>query len=218
MHVSRINYYRSYLDELERAISDGLDIRGYMAWSLLDNFEWADGFRYRFGLHYVDYQTPERRRYAKDSAHWYADHISARASYSKIPVHGNHSDSDSDSDIGSDSGHPFIVQWHKSESKAVEVRAADGEVSATYADKSATRVSLLGSYVSIYQALVDSALQHTSVTTGNELLAASGQNKKNEKNNNVDLDEVATPAQPSLLSYVSRAFQLAFLVPAPIVV
>ena len=53
-----------------RAIADGVDLRGYFVWSLLDNFEWAFGFTKRFGLIYVDYETLERT--PKDSARWYA--------------------------------------------------------------------------------------------------------------------------------------------------
>jgi beta-glucosidase len=66
----RIDYYRSYLTELANAIRDGADVRGYHAWSLLDNFEWAEGYSQRFGLVYVDY--PTQKRTIKDSARWYA--------------------------------------------------------------------------------------------------------------------------------------------------
>ncbi|MCC6360706.1 MAG: beta-glucosidase [Phycisphaerales bacterium] len=65
----RIDYTRRYLLELERAITDGTDVRGYFHWSLLDNFEWAEGYKDRFGLVYVDYAT--QQRVLKDSAHWY---------------------------------------------------------------------------------------------------------------------------------------------------
>ena len=54
-----------------RAISDGVDLRGYFVWSLLDNFEWAWGYERRFGIVYVDYDTQERL--VKDSGRWFAD-------------------------------------------------------------------------------------------------------------------------------------------------
>ena len=65
----RIAYHREYLTALARSISDGADIRGYHAWTLMDNFEWADGFNQRFGLAYVDFKT--QKRIIKDSGHWY---------------------------------------------------------------------------------------------------------------------------------------------------
>jgi beta-glucosidase len=71
----RVDYLRQYLEQLDRAVRDGAHIRGYFAWSLLDNFEWADGFNYRFGLHYVDYTTPQRTRTPKDSAMWFSSHV-----------------------------------------------------------------------------------------------------------------------------------------------
>ena len=66
----RIEYHREYLAALARAIADGADVRGYHAWSLLDNFEWAEGYSQRFGLAYVDFKTQQRT--LKDSAKWYA--------------------------------------------------------------------------------------------------------------------------------------------------
>jgi beta-glucosidase len=65
----RIEYHREYLAALGRSIADGADVRGYHAWSLLDNFEWADGFSQRFGLAYVDFKTQQRT--IKDSGRWY---------------------------------------------------------------------------------------------------------------------------------------------------
>ncbi len=65
----RIEFYRGHLAELARAIKDGADVRGYHAWSLLDNFEWAEGYSQRFGLTYVDFR--DLRRTIKDSGHWY---------------------------------------------------------------------------------------------------------------------------------------------------
>ncbi len=66
----RIEYHRQYLQALARAIADGADVRGYHAWTLLDNFEWAEGFSQRFGLAYVDFKT--LRRMIKESGRWYA--------------------------------------------------------------------------------------------------------------------------------------------------
>lgn len=72
----RVEYYDKYLQELDKVIlEDDVKVIGYFAWSLLDNFEWADGYTKRFGLHYVDYTDPNRARYAKRSAGWYHDHI-----------------------------------------------------------------------------------------------------------------------------------------------
>ena len=61
---------REHLRELARAIHDGADVRGYHAWSILDNFEWAEGYTQRFGLVYIDF--PTQRRYMKDSAKWFS--------------------------------------------------------------------------------------------------------------------------------------------------
>jgi beta-glucosidase len=69
----RIDFTRRYLIELARAIDDGVDVRGYFHWSLMDNFEWADGYRQRFGLIHIDYKT--LRRTPKSSARWYANVI-----------------------------------------------------------------------------------------------------------------------------------------------
>lgn len=68
---NRITFLDNYISELQRAIDDGADIRGYFLWTFLDNFEWAEGFKKRFGLVYVDMQTQER--IIKDSAYWYRD-------------------------------------------------------------------------------------------------------------------------------------------------
>jgi len=66
----RIEYHRQYLQALARAMADGADVRGYHAWSLMDNLEWAEGFSQRFGLAYVDFKT--QRRTIKESGRWYA--------------------------------------------------------------------------------------------------------------------------------------------------
>jgi len=66
----RIAYLRDHLIQARLAIADGVDLRGYFVWSLLDNFEWAHGYAKRFGLIYVDYAT--QQRIVKDSGEWYA--------------------------------------------------------------------------------------------------------------------------------------------------
>jgi beta-glucosidase len=65
----RIDFTRGYLSAVGRARKDGADIRGYHHWSLLDNFEWAEGYAQRFGLVYVDFR--DQRRIIKESGHWY---------------------------------------------------------------------------------------------------------------------------------------------------
>jgi beta-glucosidase len=67
----RIEFLRTHLLALEEAILRGVDVRGYFAWSLMDNFEWAEGYAPRFGITYVDY--PTQRRIPKDSARWLGD-------------------------------------------------------------------------------------------------------------------------------------------------
>src|SRR5207244_2973466 len=69
----RIAYLESHLAAVADAIAAGVPLRGYFAWSLLDNFEWAHGYSKRFGLCYVDYAT--QQRILKDSARWYAEHV-----------------------------------------------------------------------------------------------------------------------------------------------
>ncbi|EFJ38702.1 hypothetical protein SELMODRAFT_75468, partial [Selaginella moellendorffii] len=54
---ARVQFYESYLTSLQQAIANGVDVRGYYAWSLLDNWEWDSGFSQRFGLYYVDYSA-----------------------------------------------------------------------------------------------------------------------------------------------------------------
>lgn len=66
----RIEYIKGYLKGLKRAAEEGFPIIGYQYWSVMDNFEWADGYDKRFGLIYVDYRT--QKRIFKDSALWYA--------------------------------------------------------------------------------------------------------------------------------------------------
>ena len=58
--IKRNEYLKAHLASLQKAISDGAPVKGYFAWSLLDNFEWAEGYAKRFGIVYVDYETQER--------------------------------------------------------------------------------------------------------------------------------------------------------------
>jgi beta-glucosidase len=71
--ADRIDFMEKYLCELEKAIENGCDIRGYFHWSLMDNFEWSSGYDPRFGLIYIDYRN--QQRIWKDSAVWYRDFI-----------------------------------------------------------------------------------------------------------------------------------------------
>ncbi len=71
----RIAFFRGHLRAAHQAITDGVPLEGYFAWSLLDNFEWAQGYEKRFGLIWVDYETQTRT--LKDSAVWYRDTIAA---------------------------------------------------------------------------------------------------------------------------------------------
>jgi beta-glucosidase len=69
----RIDYLARHLSALKRAVDEGIDVLGYFHWTLMDNFEWAEGYRQRFGLIYTDYTT--QQRILKDSAYWYRDVI-----------------------------------------------------------------------------------------------------------------------------------------------
>lgn len=72
----RIDFLQRYLAQLHRAMEEGVDVRGYFYWSLMDNIEWADGVKARFGLIHVDFGTQQRR--LKDSARWYRQLIASR--------------------------------------------------------------------------------------------------------------------------------------------
>ena len=77
----RIDWYKQYLENLRLSrVEDGVDIRGYMAWSLVDNFEWENGYETRFGMTYIDfYKDPELTRKPKDSltflGQWYLENV-----------------------------------------------------------------------------------------------------------------------------------------------
>lgn len=72
----RISFLDGYIGAMHKAIEKGARIDGYFVWSFLDNFEWADGYDYRFGLVHVDYQNGQTRT-LKDSYFWYRDFIKA---------------------------------------------------------------------------------------------------------------------------------------------
>jgi beta-glucosidase len=67
--TDRVMFLRNYLSQLQRAVAEGVPVKGYFLWSLLDNFEWADGYGRRFGITYVNFAT--QKRTLKLSAHFY---------------------------------------------------------------------------------------------------------------------------------------------------
>mmetsp|Transcript_19774 Transcript_19774/g.14509 ORF Transcript_19774/g.14509 Transcript_19774/m.14509 type:complete len:200 (-) Transcript_19774:37-636(-) len=74
----RIDFYKNYIGNMELAMEeDGVDVRGYFAWSILDNFEWTNGYSVRFGMTYVDYEN-DQKRYPKDSAYWYSNYANQK--------------------------------------------------------------------------------------------------------------------------------------------
>ncbi|KAI4323456.1 hypothetical protein L6164_023059 [Bauhinia variegata] len=75
----RVRYYKGYIDAVAQAIKDGADVRGYFAWSILDNFEWSQGYTKRFGLLYVDYKNG-LTRHPKSSAYWFSRFLKSRQS------------------------------------------------------------------------------------------------------------------------------------------
>lgn len=72
----RIDYYQQYLLALLRAKKEGVNIKGFFAWTLMDNFEWAEGYRARFGLIHVDFET--QLRTIKRSGYWFRDWLSGK--------------------------------------------------------------------------------------------------------------------------------------------
>jgi beta-glucosidase len=75
--TDRVMFLRNYIGQLGRATAEGYPLKGYFLWSLLDNFEWAEGYAKRFGIHYVDYKTQQRT--PKLSALWYRELIKKNA-------------------------------------------------------------------------------------------------------------------------------------------
>lgn len=72
----RIAYYHNHINMVDKAVRDGIEVNGYFAWSLLDNFEWAEGYEKRFGLVHVDFET--QKRTLKDSAKAYKALLASR--------------------------------------------------------------------------------------------------------------------------------------------
>ena len=80
----RIDYLRKHLAVCAQAISEGVDLRGYFEWSLMDNFEWGWGYTQRFGLIHIDYQSLKRT--PKDSYDWYAEAIKEGGMEGPAPI------------------------------------------------------------------------------------------------------------------------------------
>lgn len=74
--TQRINYYKSYIQQLKKTVDDGANVIGYFAWSLLDNFEWRLGYTSRFGITFVDFKTLKRT--PKMSAYWFHKMLSKK--------------------------------------------------------------------------------------------------------------------------------------------
>lgn len=101
----RINYYSSYLEQVDKAMQEGVNVRGYFAWSLLDNFEWADGYSFRFGLYFVDYNDPTLKRYPKKSSEWFKTYAQAHRLYGQASV-----TSKAEGDMGEEKD-PFLKSY-----------------------------------------------------------------------------------------------------------
>jgi beta-glucosidase len=80
--TKRVGFFKGYVGAVAEAIKDGADVRGYFAWSFLDNFEWAMGFTKRFGIVYVDYKNG-LSRHPKASAMWFSRFLNGEAADSK---------------------------------------------------------------------------------------------------------------------------------------
>ena len=68
LDLDRVQWLRTHFEAARRAVDEGYPLKGYFVWSLMDNFEWSEGYLKRFGIHYVDYDTLER--VPKASAHY----------------------------------------------------------------------------------------------------------------------------------------------------
>lgn len=77
--TGRVEYIKKYVGAMKRALNDGVDIRGYMFWSFMDNFEWAEGYHMRFGLVHTDLKTLKRT--IKDSGYCYQEIIASKGAH-----------------------------------------------------------------------------------------------------------------------------------------
>jgi beta-glucosidase len=77
LDLHRVQFLRGYLNELHRAVRDGVPVRGYFLWSFMDNFEWQDGYNRRFGVTYCDFKT--QKRTPKASARYFSEVMRANA-------------------------------------------------------------------------------------------------------------------------------------------
>jgi len=69
--AKRVQFFKDYLAQVLRAKNEGVNVHGYFVWSLMDNFEWAEGYKTRFGLVHVDFKT--QQRILKDSGLWFKE-------------------------------------------------------------------------------------------------------------------------------------------------
>ena len=87
--IYRSEYHTSHLHELEHALSNNVDVKGYFVWSLFDSFEWNSGYTARFGLIYIDNDNlhgPDLRRIPKESARWLKRHLRIIKDQQVVPV------------------------------------------------------------------------------------------------------------------------------------
>jgi beta-glucosidase len=86
-YPQRIDFLSRYLRAYQRALGDGVVAKGYFVWSVMDNFEWAHGYKQRFGLIYVDYAA--QKRVLKDSAYWYREVIASKGARRELFLAGS---------------------------------------------------------------------------------------------------------------------------------
>ncbi|KAF5358665.1 hypothetical protein D9758_007680 [Tetrapyrgos nigripes] len=144
--TDRVNYFKGTTQALLDAITeDGVDIRAYFPWSLLDNFEWADGYVTRFGLTYVDYET--QKRYPKESAwflvNWFKGHLYVAPPTPPPPAINRDSSSTSSVTVAKKSG-----------STTPDTKAGDSGASSTAIIQEQPKVGVLGKVKAFLVSLV----------------------------------------------------------------